>query len=364
MKKRMLLIALVLLTAIVLVAAGCPQRPPAAVPGAPEQPKVEPIVWAVQGFVPAGMLFHDDLLRFAETVKQMSGGRLVFEVHPAGAIVPVTDGLKAAHEGVLDANYSYSGLWLPLIPAAPLFNALPGGFEPQDYIMWIKYGGGAELHQEMYDKHGYNVVAMHAGVAPMEIFQWSNKPIRNLKDMEGLKMRMMPFMGEILAEQGFSVAFLPAGELLPALERGVLDSAEFSTPAFDKTLGFHTVAKYFHFPGIHQPGNLLDFTINRESYEALPEDLRMILRNAAELELYRVWRHHDYLNIQALEAFKANGNVLVRMEEESVETMLQWAREFLDKKAAEDPFTATVLQSQRAWEAKWYPYMEAVDVPR
>ena len=318
----------------------------------------KPIVWKVQGFVPAGMLYHDHLLHLAKTVKELSGGRLVFDVHPVGAIVPTLEGLKATSDGVLDAHYDYPAMWMGKIPASALFTSVPGGFETFDFLMWLDYGGGKKLWQDMYDKYRYNVKVFVTGAMSMQIYQWSKKPLRTLEDMKGVKMRMMPLMGDVLKARGFSVAFLPAAEILPALERGVIDAAEYATPAFDYTAGYHKVCKYYSYPGVHQPAAIYELIVNKKSYEALPEDLKLVLDKATYQETFWTWQHEEYLSIKALEEFEKNGNVLVMMDDETVQTKIKWSREYLDSEAEKDAFFKEVWESMKSWEGKWYPYLK------
>jgi len=330
----------------------------------PVAAQVKPITWKVQGFVPAGMLYHDHLLHLAKTVKELSGGRLVFDVHPAGALVPTLEGVKAASDGAIDAHYGYSAMWMGKIPAAALFTSVPGGFETVDALMWMEYGGGNELYQEMYDKYGYNLKVLPIGAMSMQIFQWSKKPLRTLKDMKGVKMRMMPLMGDILKAHGFSVAYLPAAEILPSLERGVIDAAEYATPAFDITAGYHKVCKFYHYPGIHQPASIYELVVNKKVYDALPEDLKMILARACYHEILWTFHHEEYLSLKALEEFKKAGNVLVMMEEESVNTMIKWSKDYLDERGKKDAFFGKVWESMKAWEKTWYPYVKMNRTPR
>ena len=182
--------------------------------------KEKVIKWKVQGFVPAGMLFHDTLLRLADEVKKVTNGRLVWEVFPAGALVPPFEGVKAVSEGVYQANYGYAAQWVGKMPMSPLFTAAPGGMNTLDMQMWQNHGGGKELWQEMYDKYGYNVKLFIAGPIAMEDYMWSKKPMRTVDDMRGEKMRMMPLMGDVLAKHGMSVVFMPAGKSCP-IYRGV-----------------------------------------------------------------------------------------------------------------------------------------------
>ncbi|MBW2353443.1 MAG: hypothetical protein JRF51_09505, partial [Deltaproteobacteria bacterium] len=211
--KRNLLKALFVIVAVLIFASPCPA-------------KEKIIKWKVQGFVPAGMLYHETLVRLADKVKKATGGRLIFEVHPAGALVPPFEGIKAVSDGAYQAQYSYSAMWVGKIPVAPLFTASPGGMNTLGMQMWLNEGGGAKLWQEIYDDYGFNVKVMPAAPIAMEDFMWAKKPLRKLEDFKGLKMRMMPLMGDVLQEHGFSVIFCPGGEIMPNLQRGVLDAAE------------------------------------------------------------------------------------------------------------------------------------------
>ena len=327
--------------------------------------KQKVIKWKVQGFVPAGMLFHDALLHVADEVKKATDGRLIWQVFPAGALVPPFEGVKAVSDGVYQVNYGYSAQWVGKIPGsvAPLFCSIPGGFNCMDMQMWLEHGGGKELHQEMFDRSGYNVKLFHGPPISMENFMWSKKPLRKLEDFKGLKMRMMPLMGDVLTRHGFSVVFMPAGEIMPNLQRGVITAAEYSIPAFDKTLGIWEVCKYVMLPGIHQPTGQTELLINKKAYAALPAELKEKL----EMAIYKS-RFDNYLwmeskNLEAVEFFNEKGVETVIMDPETVSTMVKWAHEYLDELAGKDEFFAKVWNSQKAFGKKWYPFAKAHNLP-
>lgn len=321
------------------------------------------ITWKVQGFVPAGMLFHETLERLAEKVKEASGGRLVFEVHPAGSLVPPFEGIKAVSDGVYQANFGYSAQWVGKIPVAPLFTASPGGFNALGMQMWLNEGGGAELWQEVYDEAGFNVKVIPGAPIAMENFMWAKRPIRSLDDFKGLKMRMMPLMGDVLQKHGFSVIFVPGGEIMPNLNRGVLDAAEYSIPGFDKTLGIWEICKYVMLPGIHQPASQLEVLVNKKAYAKLPDDLKMALQAAIARSRLDEWLWMETTNVEAVEFFKANGIEFVTMDPETVSTLVKWAHEYLDERSAKDPTFAKVWESQKAYGKKWYPYHKLYNLP-
>lgn len=333
----------------------------ALVSSAMAQDKV--IKWKVQGFVPAGMLYHETLVRTANLVKEVTNGRLIWEVFPAGALVPPFEGLKAVSDGVYDVNYSYTGQWVGKIPVAPLFTAAPGGLNVVDMQMWLEYGGGKQLHQEMYDKYGYNVKVFLGAPISMEVFLWSKKPLRTLKDFKGLKLRMMPVMGDVLTKNGFPVVFMPAGEIIPNLQRGVIDAAEYSIPAFDKSLGIWQVCKYLHVPGVHQPASQTEFIVNKKSYEALPADLKVLLDAAIWKSRLEDWLWMESKNLEAMDFFKEKGITIVQMDPETVKTFIKWATEYLDERGAKDEFFGKVWNSQKAFGKKWYPYSKMFTLP-
>ncbi len=327
------------------------------------QPAVKPIVWKVQGFVPAGLFFHDLLVRLAADIEKMTGGRLVWKVHPAGALSPPFEALDAVSKGVFEANYGYSAQWIGKIPVSPLFCSVPGGFSTFDFVMWVNHGGGKELWQEMYDRYKFNVKMIHAGTISMEIFMWAKKPLRTIDDFKGIKMRMMPLMGHVLSAKGLSVVFMPAAEILPALERGVIDAAEYSVPIFDLKAGYGDVCKYYHYPGIHQPTGQPELLVNKDVWNKLPDDLKLIVEKVCHLHVFDSWHYGDDQNIKALAEFEKKGNIKVVMDPKTVETFTAWAWEYLDAQSAKDPFFKKVWDSQKAWMRTWYPYMQAIRMP-
>jgi TRAP-type mannitol/chloroaromatic compound transport system substrate-binding protein len=309
------------------------------------------------------MLYHETLVRTAAIVKEVTGGRLIWEVYPGGALVPPFEGLKAVSDGVYDANCGYTGQWVGKIPVAPLFTAAPGGLNTFDMQMWLEHGGGKELYQEMYDRYGYNVKVFLVSPISMEIFLWAKKPLRTVKDFKGLKIRMMPVMGDVMTKNGIPVVFMPAGEIIPNLQRGVIDAAEYSIPAFDKSLGIWQVCKYLHVPGIHQPASQLEIIVNKKSYEALPADLKVLLDAALWKARLQVWLWMESQNIEAMDFFKEKGITIVQLDPEAVKTFTKWASDYLDEMGAKDEFYGKVWNSQKAYGKKWYPYSKMFTLP-
>jgi len=358
-KKKLELSCLAMLFIVGLILAGCSQKE--EVSTAPIKAKTEVIHWKVQGITPAGLPFHDLLVRLAESIEQMSGGNLVFDVYPAGAVVPASESLDAVQSGVLDAEYDYSGMWMGKHKVAPLFCSTPGVFGPYDRIMWEYEGGGKELREEFYTKVlGLDVHPIVAGAFGPEIFLWTNKPVRSLEDLKGKKIRMMPLMSEVLSAHGISTVFLPYSEVIPALEKGVIDAAEYSLPFFDVKGGFRDVSKYYVYPGLHQPSSMQELIINGDKWRALPDDLKKVVEFTCHEQTFWAWHYSDKLNIEALEKFNEMGIKEIRLEPEMVAKLLDWANDYLDEQATKDDFFAKVWNSQKEWMEKWYPYVDSI----
>ncbi|MBW1818157.1 MAG: TRAP transporter substrate-binding protein DctP [Deltaproteobacteria bacterium] len=323
----------------------------------------KPIKWKVQGFVPSGMLYHDNIVMLAEQIKRVTSGRLIWQVFPGGALVPPFEGIKAVSDGVYQVNYGYTAQWVGKIPAAPLFTAAPGGLNTLGMMMWQNEGGGLELWQEMHDRYGFNVKVFPGGPISMESFMWSKKPLRKLEDFKGLKFRMMPLMGDVLAKHGFSVVFMPGGEIMPNLQRGVITAAEYSIPAFDKTLGIWEVCKYVMLPGIHQPASSTEILINKKAWKKLPDDLKVIVEAVIgkfRLDNY-LWMEDK--NLDAVDFFKEKGIEMVMMDPETISTFNKWAADYMDEMSAKDEFFAKVWKSQKDFGKRWYPYHKLYTLP-
>jgi TRAP-type mannitol/chloroaromatic compound transport system substrate-binding protein len=191
----------------------------------------------------------------------------------------------------------------------------------------------------------------------------AKKPLKKIEDFKGIKMRMMPLMGDVLQKHGMSVLFVPAGEIMPNLQRGVLDAAEYSIPAFDKTLGIWEVCKYVMLPGLHQPASQLELLVNKQAYAALPEDLKVALQAAVADSRLDEWLWMESKNIEAIDFFKKNGVTIVTLDPETVQTMIKWAEDYLDERSAKDKTFAKVWNSQKEFTKKWYPYHKLFTLP-
>ena len=203
----------------------------------------------------------------AREVEAMSNGRLKIRVYGGGEIVPALGVFDAVSQGVADAGHGAAYYWKGKVPSSVFFTAVPFGLNAQETFGWLHYGGGLELWEEAYAP--YNLVPMGGGSSGVQMAGWFNKEINSVDDLVGLKMRIPGLAGEVFTAAGGTSVTLPGSELYTSLQTGVIDALEWVGPYNDRILGFHQVAKYYYYPGWHEPGSVLEFIVNKDSLEAL-----------------------------------------------------------------------------------------------
>jgi TRAP-type mannitol/chloroaromatic compound transport system substrate-binding protein len=204
--------------------------------------------------------------KFAKRLKDISGGSLEIKLYPKNVLVPALAVFDAASSGQIDAFHSGPYYWKGKNSAFSLYSGLPFGFTAEEINSWMLFGGGLELWREQYAK--YNLYPLLGGNTNIQMGGWFRKPIKSLKDMQGLKMRIPGLGGEVFAKMGVNPILLPAGEIYTSLERGVIDATEWVGPALDIKMGFYKVAPYYY-SGWHEPGSILELTFNKHSWDKL-----------------------------------------------------------------------------------------------
>lgn len=215
---------------------------------------------------------------FSRLVKQMSGGRLNISVYGAGELVPAFEVFDAVSQGGAEMGHGSAYYWKGKNSATPFFTAIPFGLTAQEMNGWLHYGGGLQLWEELYEQ--FNVIPFAGGSTGVQMAGWFNKEINSIEDLKGLKMRIPGLGGEVLKRLGGVPVVLPGGEIFTSLQTGVIDASEWVGPYNDKTFGFQKIAKYYYYPGWHEPGSILEFSVNKDAFNALPEDLQAIVRTA------------------------------------------------------------------------------------
>ena len=281
-------------------------------------------------------------------IKVASGGRLDITLHPTGAIVPSAQEFDGVDLGTLDLGNTAPSYQMDRWPAAGPFAFIVDGLTGMEYAAWMTVGGGAELAKQMYS--GTNVHLVEGWlVTPPEAFLQSTKPLQTVDDIKGLKIRTAGDDGELFARMGAAVVFLPGEEIYEALQRGVIDTAQLSTPAIDWTFAIQEVADYMYLSPVRQPTDPTWVLVNEKSWAALPDDLKQVVEEVTFAQGFRWYDRLLKLDIEAVQMFKDYGTVVEPASKEIEVELSRQAVLFYDEKAAEDPFYAEVIDSIRSF---------------
>lgn len=317
-----------------------------------------PVSMRWQSTWPSKDIFHEFALDYAKKVNDMTGGDLKIEVLPAGAVVPAFQLLDAVSKGVLDGGHGVLVYHYGKQTALALWGSGPGfGMDAEMLLAWHKYGGGKELLEKLYSSIGANVVSFPYGPMPTQPLGWFKRPIAKPDDLKGIKFRTVGISIDVFTAMGAAVNALPGGEIVAAMDRGLLDAAEFNNASSDRALGFADVSKICMLQSYHQNAEQFEIMFNKDKYNALPDKMRAIIANAVEaasqdMSLKAIDRYsQDYQTLQSkdnVRFFKTPDAVLKQQ--------LEVYDEVVKKKAAENPLFKEILQSQLKFAeraAKW-----------
>jgi TRAP-type mannitol/chloroaromatic compound transport system substrate-binding protein len=288
----------------IATAGGVVAAAAAAIAEAPNviaQPKIQ---WRMSTAWPASLeVYHGAAERLAKVVEEMSGGRFRIDVFPEGQIMEPFDCFDAASQGKIEAFHAAGLFWDAKEPAAQWFTTVPFGMNPEGMAAWFYQGDGLKLWEETYAP--FNLVPRPGNQSGPEMAGWFRKKITTMADYKRLKMRIPGLGGKVVARAGAIVVTLPASQIYGALERGVIDTSEYLGPYDDMVLGLHKTARYYYYPGWHEPGTTLVFGFNKKAYEALPADLQRTLDHAvAAAQVYGGTEFH-LKNAVALEKLRS-----------------------------------------------------------
>ncbi len=297
---------------------------------------------------------------FAEKVQKMSSGRLQITVHGANTIVPALGVFDAVSAGSVEMGHSAAYYWKGKIPAAVFFTSVPFGMTAQEFNAWINYGGGLELWQEIYEP--YNLIPLPGGNTGTQMGGWFNVEIQSPEDIQGLKMRIPGLGGEVFSRAGGTAVNIPGAELFNALQTGVIDATEWVGPYNDLAMGFQQIAKYYYFPGWHEPGPAMEFTINKQAWQSLPEELQQIVISAAQSVNQLMLDEYQARSLVALQQIQQQSNVEIRRFPESVlATYKQAALDIYAESAAEDKLFEKVYLHYWAYLEKARAYADIAE---
>ena len=282
--------------------------------------------------------------RIADLVEQMSDGQMKITVYGAEEQVPAFGVFDAVSSGSHQMGHSGGYFWKGKVPAAQFFTSVPFGLTADEINAWVNRGGGLELWREIYAP--FNIYPIPAGNTGTQMFGWFNKEINSLEDIKGLKMRIPGIGGEVLKEAGGIPVTLPGGELFTALQTGVIDATEWVGPYNDLTFGFHQAAKYYYYPGWHEPGPMLELLINIDAWNSLPKHLQVIIETASKAVNQDMLDEYLAKNNQALtELVDVHGVELRKLPDDVIEEFRKISNKILDDLAKEDEIIAKVYNS-------------------
>lgn len=279
---------------------------------------------------------------------------MVWKPNPAGAICPASEEWKAVHTGVLDFGAGGGSYMTAEVHFGTMISQRVGGIPPLPHQIWLETIG-SDLINGWYEKLGYDMWDVKgAGMpGPPEIFIHLDRELKGPEDLDGLKMRCSGDGGKVLARMGVGSVFMPLGEIFESMKRGVIDAFECSSPRFDWKMGLNEVGKYIYLSPIRAPTEVYQLLVKRSKFQALPDDLKIIIEDCGKAEAYR---YHGILtsgDAEALQNFRDYGNIVQKLPSSIVEAFVKEADKYMDELAAQYPEAKEVLESQRAFAKNW-----------
>lgn len=335
--------------------AACGKKEEAAPAAATPAPAVSAtpsaIVLKMQGAWGAKDIFNEMAEEYVKRVNEMSGGRLRIDYLVAGAVVKPFEVTDAVNKGVLDAGHTVPVYWYGKSKVASLFGSGPiNGCDAPQTLAWIYRGGGLELYQELLKAINLDVVGYFAMPMPTQPLGWFKKQIKSAADLNGLKYRTVGLAADVMQEMGMKVTQLPGGEIVPAMERGVIEAFEFNNPTSDRRFGAQDVAKNYMMGSYHQAMEFFEIVFNRAKHDALPKDLQAVLRYSAEAASQsNYWTAMDNYSRDLEELITKDKVNVYRTPKSVFEAQLKAWDVVAKKLGDEDPFFKKVVESQKAW---------------
>jgi TRAP-type mannitol/chloroaromatic compound transport system substrate-binding protein len=280
----------------------------------------------------------------SQYVKEMSNGRLIIKVYGAGELVPAMGVFDAVSQGNVELGHGASYYWTGKVKSSQFFTAVPFGLTAQEMNGWLHHGGGLELWEEAYEP--FNLVPLAGGNTGVQMAGWFNKEINSIEDIKGIKMRIPGLAGEVFTRLGAETVLLAGNEIFLSLQQGVIDAAEWVGPYNDLTFGFHQVAKYYYYPGWHEPGSTLEIIVNKDALESLPDDLRAMMKYASRAVNQEMLDEYTARNNNALiELVEKHGVSLRKLPNDVLRELKKVSDEVMKEFVANDDMARKVYDS-------------------
>jgi len=288
---------------------------------------------------------------FVKKVDKMSGGRLKIQHYAAGELIPAFEGFDAVSAGTVETNVANSYFWSGKTFASQYFTTVPFGMSFLGHMAWLYHDEGMELWEEVYEPFG--IMPLPINNTGVQMTGWFHKPVESIEDLKGLRMRIPGLASQVYGQLGVDARVLPGGEIFAALERGVIDAAEFVGPYQDRRAGLHNAAKFYHTTGWHEPATTGELIIAKGSWDALPDDLKEIVKVAAMACVTESVTWSEAVNGEALVDLVENEGVTAQpLPDEVIQRLREATYDILETEAAKDPVVKKVHGSYMAFKAK------------
>ncbi|MCI5968983.1 TRAP transporter substrate-binding protein [Helicobacter sp.] len=292
-------------------------------------------------------ILAETVQHYANTVRDLSSGGIEIEIFPAGKLVPALGVFDAVSSGQIDAYHSAPYYWEGKNTAFNLFSGIPFGMIDIEQNAWFLYGEGMSLWREIAAK--YNLYPLLGGATSIQMAGWYKKEMLSVKDFEGLRIRMVGIAGQVLSKLGAATKSTPGGEIVPNLERGVLDAAEWVSPAFDLKLDIHKIAPYYYTPW-QEAGSITEFVFNKQKWESYSKEVQAILEVASREAHMQMAAMGQFYNAKAMEDLKVQGAQIRTFSDEILETFRKTLGVVLEEESAKNPDFARVLASYQSFQ--------------
>lgn len=292
---------------------------------------------------------------FANKVEAMSGGRIKIKVFGAGQLVPAFEVFDAVSQGTAQVGHGAAYYWTGKSKASGFFTSVPFGLNAQEMNGWLHYGGGLELWRELYAP--FNLMPFAGGSTGVQMAGWFNREINSMEDIKGLKMRIPGLGGDVITRAGGVSVTMPGGELYTSMQTGVIDATEWVGPYNDLAFGFHQVAKYYYYPGWHEPGPILELIVNKDAYASLPEDLQAIVESAARAVNQDMLDEYTARNNSALvELVETHGVDVRKLPDDVIAELRRLSAEVLDELGQDSEISGRIAESVKAFKKQAMAY--------
>ena len=304
------------------------------------------------------------IVKVADQLKLISGGKLKMKIYEPGKLVPPLQILDAVSSGKVNSGYSTAGYWKGKMKAASLFSSVPFGPEAGEYMAWMYYGNGLKLYQEMYDSNGYNVKVLPCAIISPETSGWYSKPINKPEDLKGLNLRYFGLGAAVLEKLGAGTVQLPGGEIFGALEKGVIDGAEYSQPAIDKRLGLQKIVKYNYFPGWHQQATVFELLINKNTWAKMDNQQQAIVETTCKASMADSIAEGEASQYDEMKTMRENGVKHMYWSQEMLDTFESTWNTVAKEYSGEDPLFRKVWEDLSAFRSGYDLWERYAFLPR